>query len=251
MNESVAVARVSYARLSQKELSKGKATYLGLDKNRLRFVFKKDGEKLRGFGTLSRTKPSEYPTRFNRVSIKGFERDPKKDVRLLSIHEKSGVEYLFTGQIFAPKRVKPPKSDFVEPKVDTVIVLKSKLVASKAPCSVQGVSASNRRSEGKSNEPKQKRTSATRNETYLQRLQIVVAQKAAGDDPPVRMAFLAPYVGESKANLYRKIKTGEFPVPTKRGTSSFWLLSVVEAYKAGNWAPGWVALLPALSPPST
>lgn len=69
--------------------------------------------------------------------------------------------------------------------------------------------------------------------------EVIAAQRAAGLDPDLRMSFIPAYVGESKASLYRKMGK-EFPSPTKRGKSSFWPMSKIEAYKAGNSAGGAV-----------
>jgi predicted DNA-binding transcriptional regulator AlpA len=68
-------------------------------------------------------------------------------------------------------------------------------------------------------------------------LDAIAAQKRAGLDPDVRMAFISPYLGESRANLYKKMGD-EFPLPTKRGRGSFWPLSVIDAYKAKNRGAG-------------
>ena len=58
-------------------------------------------------------------------------------------------------------------------------------------------------------------------------------------DPDVRIDFIAPYLGESRANLYRKMKLTppQFPHPIKRGNGSFWPFSLVEAYRKGTWKP--------------
>lgn len=70
--------------------------------------------------------------------------------------------------------------------------------------------------------------------TYLAAINRVAAQRAAGLDPDVRMDFMAQYLNESRANIYRKIKLSQFPVPVKRGRGAFWPMSSVEAYKAGK-----------------
>lgn len=61
----------------------------------------------------------------------------------------------------------------------------------------------------------------------------IFAQRAAGLDPDLRMSFIVAFLGESKANLYRKMGK-EFPMPIKRGKGSFWPMSKIEAYKAGQ-----------------
>jgi predicted DNA-binding transcriptional regulator AlpA len=67
-------------------------------------------------------------------------------------------------------------------------------------------------------------------------LKSIAAQRDAGLDPDVRMSFIAHYLGESRANLYRKMGT-TFPRPCKRGRGSYWSLSLIDAYKSGTWNP--------------
>ena len=56
---------------------------------------------------------------------------------------------------------------------------------------------------------------------------------SAGLDPDLRMSFIPAFLQESKASLYRKMGKG-FPQPIKRGKGSFWPMSQIEAYKAGQ-----------------
>ena len=67
--------------------------------------------------------------------------------------------------------------------------------------------------------------------------QRVIAQRASGIDPAVRMAFVAHYLGESESNLYRKKAEGQFPYSIQRGKGTFWLLSDLDAFKKGAWKP--------------
>lgn len=67
--------------------------------------------------------------------------------------------------------------------------------------------------------------------------QRVNAQRASGIDPAVRMAFAAHYLGESESNLYRRRADGQFPQPIQRGKGTFWLMSDLDAFKAGTWKP--------------
>lgn len=69
--------------------------------------------------------------------------------------------------------------------------------------------------------------------TYQRQLANIVSQRAAGLDPDVRMSFIAQYLQESKANLYRKMGK-DFPLPIKRGKGSFWPMSQIDMYKAGK-----------------
>ncbi|QDL56686.1 hypothetical protein EXZ61_05520 [Rhodoferax aquaticus] len=54
-------------------------------------------------------------------------------------------------------------------------------------------------------------------------------------DPAVRIAFAAHYLGESESNLYRRRADGQFPKPIQRGKGAFWLMSDLDAFKAGTW----------------
>jgi predicted DNA-binding transcriptional regulator AlpA len=60
---------------------------------------------------------------------------------------------------------------------------------------------------------------------------------AQGHDPEVRMKYVALYIGMSASNLYKKIKAGTFPPPTKRGSGSYWKVSTLKAYLNGEWQP--------------
>jgi predicted DNA-binding transcriptional regulator AlpA len=83
-------------------------------------------------------------------------------------------------------------------------------------------------------------------EGYAAALERIRLMRAAGIDPDLRMEFICQFLGESKANLYRKMKLDppQFPKQTHRGRASFWPLSVIEAYKAGAWSPTWTAPVP-------
>ncbi|WP_295855119.1 hypothetical protein [uncultured Xylophilus sp.] len=71
---------------------------------------------------------------------------------------------------------------------------------------------------------------------YMHELDRIGAERAAGLDSTVRIEFLIIYLGESRANLYRKMSLvpAQFPQPVKRGRGSFWLMSVIDAYKTGK-----------------
>jgi predicted DNA-binding transcriptional regulator AlpA len=68
---------------------------------------------------------------------------------------------------------------------------------------------------------------------FQREFEVIAAQRAAGLDPDLRMSFIPAFLGESKASLYRKMGKG-FPQPIKRGKGSFWPMSQIEAYKAGQ-----------------
>jgi hypothetical protein len=74
-------------------------------------------------------------------------------------------------------------------------------------------------------------------QNLVQQLEILSAMRASGFDPDMRMSLIPAYLQESKASLYRKMGK-QFPHPTKRGKCSFWPMSIIEAYKAGQLVGG-------------
>lgn len=79
-----------------------------------------------------------------------------------------------------------------------------------------------------------KKAKLARLEELFQRVMVL---RDRGIDPDVRMAFVAYYLGESQANLYRRCAAGQFPTPIRRGRSTYWFLSQLDAFKAGTWKP--------------
>jgi predicted DNA-binding transcriptional regulator AlpA len=75
---------------------------------------------------------------------------------------------------------------------------------------------------------------ANRRVVFAERLRRIADLRGAGLDPDVDLAFIVAYVGESRATIYGKVARGDLPKPVKRGRSSFWPLSVVDAYKKGG-----------------
>jgi predicted DNA-binding transcriptional regulator AlpA len=57
----------------------------------------------------------------------------------------------------------------------------------------------------------------------------------AGLDPDVKLNDVEVLVHWKKSSIYQKIKLGLFPAPHKRGNSSFWRMSEIDAYLAGDW----------------
>ena len=81
---------------------------------------------------------------------------------------------------------------------------------------------------------RRKRPLRARSANYAVELERIGLARAAGLDPDVRMEFMPLFLNESRANIYRKLKLGQFPEPVKRGRGSFWPMSTIEAYKAGK-----------------
>lgn len=75
---------------------------------------------------------------------------------------------------------------------------------------------------------------STGRDTFVARLRSIADLRDAGLDPDVDLAFIVAYVGESRATIYDKVARGDLSKPVKRGRSSFWPLSVVDAYKKGG-----------------
>lgn len=73
-------------------------------------------------------------------------------------------------------------------------------------------------------------------EWYVRELERIRHERAAGLDSTVRIQFLVIYLGECRANLYRKMKMvpAQLPLPIKRGRGSFWTMSSIDAYAAGK-----------------
>ena len=76
---------------------------------------------------------------------------------------------------------------------------------------------------------------AARQVRFQQELVRVAQIRTTGLDPDVDMEFIRAYFPTSPATAYRKIKLGAFPKQIKRGSSSVWPFSVIEAYRLGQW----------------
>lgn len=73
---------------------------------------------------------------------------------------------------------------------------------------------------------------------FKRELEVINAQRAAGFDPNVRVATAGIMSNRSHASMYRDIKKAALPKPTKIGSRSFFPLSVVLAYVAGQLVGG-------------
>jgi len=69
----------------------------------------------------------------------------------------------------------------------------------------------------------------------IDELELIAAARGAGFNPTLRLNQVCALLQESRSNIYRKIACGAFPPPVKRGRGSFWPLSQVEKYAAGDW----------------
>lgn len=153
--------------------------------------------------------------------VPGYQPDEAKDEVIVCQDMKNERWYRFTGTLkpFNPKV--PPVAAQPQP---VAVRVEAPEPAPKVPA------------------PKAKGSRAVKrpvNETFGQELQRIRQSLDAGLDPDVRIDFIAKYLGESRANLYRKMKLtpAQFPNPIKRGHGSFWPFSLVEAYRKGEWKP--------------
>ena len=153
--------------------------------------------------------------------VTGYQPDKARDKVIICLRAKTSRWYRFTGTL------KPLSSKAVPVAAQSQAVA----VQAEAPEPAPKVPA-----------PKTKGGRAAKrptDEVFGQDLQRIRQSLNAGLDPDARIDFIAVYVSESRANLYRKMKLTppQFPHPIKRGNGSFWPFSLVEAYRKGAWKP--------------
>ncbi len=222
----------------------------GFDDLSHKFLFRIGGQERLGIGRLQTVHP--LPNR--KVALIEFKRTAGAEAALSLIHEsfdcvdpRTGQRYRFSGATTGRQ----------------VVIKKTKRVVRTTFAPDEAVTASTHAtySSGQKSQPVQKRTfvaevadkvhaRSPQNRVPLEghpaTLERIRLMRAAGMDPDLRMEFICEFLGESKANLYRKMKLDppQFPKQTHRGRASFWPLSVIEAYKAGAWSPTWTAPVP-------
>ncbi len=69
---------------------------------------------------------------------------------------------------------------------------------------------------------------------YAQQLQRVKAAQDQGIDAMVSLPFIAAHSSRAAATVYRHIKSGALPAPSKVGRASVWPFSAVDAYARGT-----------------
>ena len=182
----------------------------------------KDDQRYWGVGKVEECDENYRPLADQQAYVvPGYKPDKTKDKVIVCQRAKEGRWYRFTGTLkpFSPKarptaakhQAMPAPAEAPEPAPQSPMLKAQARRAAKRPVS----------------------------ETYGQDLQRIRQSLDAGLDPDVRIDFIAPYLGESRANLYRKMKLTppQFPNPIKRGHGSFWPFSLVEAYRKGEWKP--------------
>ncbi len=200
----------------------GKYIFHGYSTTKGLAQFTRDEQRYWGVGEVQECDEDQRPLADQSAYVvPGYQPDKNKDEVIVCQRAKSGHWYRFTGTVkpFSPKA--PPA--FAQPQAVAVRV--------EAPEPAPKVPA-----------PKAKGSRAAKrpvDEAFRQELQRIRQSLDAGLDPDVRIDFIAKYLGESRANLYRKMKLTppQFPNPIKRGHGSFWPFSLVETYRKGEWKP--------------
>jgi predicted DNA-binding transcriptional regulator AlpA len=187
-----------------------------------RIRFKHQGQNYLVTGTLSERRP------FNDASVQkkwsfiliattpGYQPSQAVDKTLDAVCPETGRHFLVTGSF---KTVVKKSSSIDYQQTHTMPIVGSCQML-KSSVSTKGISADRNLSY-----------------TFSRQLTVIAAQRAAGLDPDLRMSFIPDFLQESKATLYRKMGKG-FPYPIKRGKGSFWPMSQIEAYKAGQLVGG-------------
>ena len=195
-----------------------------------------DGQKLMGVGLLEACGDANAPHLDNTVyTVPGYVANATKDKVWMCRGAMDGKPFRFTGRMIpyvpavkssssaahpmdveqmmrAATDVNPPSLDAMPMTADAC----SSISPTAAPAEVR------------------KRTMRALPANYATELERIRLARAAGLDPDVRIDFIVPYLSESRANIYRKLKLGQFPKSVKRGRGSYWPLSVVEAYRTGK-----------------
>lgn len=213
---------------SNVQVESSKTFYSGYSKSRNRFLFLISGKKFWGHGLLQQvvghSGGKAVFLSIKKTLVDAPQAQASDFQRFSCASQDSLVKYRFTGTLEAYQEKQAPV------KAVQGTVAKSSLM--KQAASLQ---ESNPQVEtSHTAHPKDRLTLR-----YQRELARVRMAHAAGQDPDVRMTFIVSYVGESRAGLYAKMNATpqKFPSPIKRGRGSFWPLSVIDAYRRGEWVP--------------
>lgn len=182
---------------------------------------KHQGQNYLVTGTLAERRPRTDGTgkqKWSRrliASTPGYQESGCSDKSVVAYCPKTGKSYRVTG-LFQKLNPKPIVTNCHSEDASASIECQSQIEKSESPLVVK-VDGSIQRTQA----------------AFQRELEVIAAQRAAGLDPDLRMSFIPAFLGESKASLYRKMGK-EFPQPIKRGKGSFWPMSQIEAYKAGQ-----------------
>jgi predicted DNA-binding transcriptional regulator AlpA len=152
-----------------------------------------------------------------RSTTPGYKASTSRDQRLIAYCPNTGTRFRIVGQV----------KHLVESSASGSVNSHSEKTKCK---SGDGANTLSRNSANES----QKASDKQSKHAFAREYEAIAIQRSAGLDPDVRLWFITAYLGESRANLYRKMGVS-FPKPIKRGKSSFWPMSLIEAYKAGTY----------------
>lgn len=218
------------------QVESSKTFYSGYNKSRNRFLFLISGKKFWGHGLLQQvvghSGGKSVLLSIKKTLVDAPQVEASDFQRFSCASQDSLVKYRFTGTLEAYQEQPAPGK-----------VVQRTLAKSSPMKQAASLQESNPLVEtSRTAHPKDRLTLR-----YQQELARVRMAHAAGLDPDVRMTFIIPYVGESRAGLYAKMNSTpqKFPSGIKRGHSKFWPLSVIDAYRRGEWVPQAVQLNPA------
>jgi len=182
---------------------------------------KHQGQNYLVTGTLSERRPRTDGTGMQKwscdliASTPGYQESVSSDKSIVAYCPTTGKSYRVTG-LFKKLNPKPIVTNCLTEQVPVAIPLQTQIATSPEQIAV-----------------KVKARDSYTQKSFQRQYEVIAAQRAAGLDPDLRMSFIPAFLQESKASLYRKMGKG-FPHPIKRGKSSFWPMSQIEAYKAGQ-----------------
>lgn len=186
-------------------------TFHGFSKSG-RAQFQCEGKRFYGVGQVERCDDARIPLKVPQMHVvPGYKANALKDQIVMAWSPKDSCWNRFTG-----------------------VLIPAKSSAAETECKVLPAVIA----------PTPKQSGVTRKKTktsnsYEDEVKRIGMARAAGLDPDVRMNFIPKYLGESRSGLYAKMEKTpqEFPSPNKRGRGSFWPLSVIDAYRKGEWVP--------------
>lgn len=214
------------------------AKYRGIGKNTGRLKFEVDDQKMWGDGalfTIDRDAGIGVDLSMPVVSSPSYQPSQYQDVHFRCECSSTGKLFLFVGRLETNffKDSTPPRNELGASKNVPALCTESKTPTHPSATLTTGSVA------GKTSEFEVQKSVSPPKRDHMDALmaecKVIAAQRAAGLDPDLRMAFIPIFVGESRANLYRKIGL-TFPAPKKRGRGSFWSMSQIEAYMAASHA---------------
>ncbi|MBB2777511.1 UNVERIFIED_ORG: putative DNA-binding transcriptional regulator AlpA [Comamonas terrigena] len=176
-----------------------------------RAQFQCEGKRFYGVGQVERCDDARIPLKVPQMRVvPGYKANALKDQIVMAWSPKDYCWNRFTG-VLIPAQSTAVEIECKVPPVSTPTPTQTGVVRKKAKAS----------------------------KSFEEELKRIGMARAAGLDPDMRMKHIPMYLGESRSGLYAKMEKTpqEFPSPNKRGRSSFWPLSVIDAYRKGEWEP--------------